>query len=50
MKFHQMVSEGYDTIREMFHERMHVIDATKSIEDVLKATIECLLEIINAHD
>ena len=50
MKFHQMVSEGYDTIREMFHERMHVIDATKSIEDVLKATIECLMEIINAHD
>lgn len=48
-KFHKMVAEGYDCILQKFKERMHVIDATQGINEVLEATVEELVEIISAH-
>ena len=49
MEFHKMVAEGYEIIKERFHERMHVIDANNDIETVLQHTVDCVLEIIKDH-
>lgn len=49
MEFHQMVAQGYDRIKEKFADRMHIVDANKDIDDVLKQTIATLLEIIKPY-
>lgn len=49
MEFHKKVAEGYELIKEKFQDRMHIVDANKSIEEVLQQTVEVLLEIIHAH-
>lgn len=49
MEFHQMVAQGYDQIKEKFSDRMHIVDANKDIDDVLKQTIATLLEIIKPY-
>ena len=49
MEFHKMVAEGYEIIKERFHERMHVIDANNDIETVLQHTVDCVLEIIKDY-
>lgn len=49
MEFHQMVAQGYDQIKEKFADRMHIVDANKDVDDVLKQTIATLLEIIKPY-
>lgn len=49
MEFHQMVAKGYDQIKEKFADRMHIVDANKDVDDVLKHTIATLLEIIKPY-
>lgn len=49
MEFHQMVAQGYDQIKEKFEDRMHIVDANKDVDDVLKQTIATLLEIIKPY-
>ena len=50
MNFHKLVASGYDQVLVMFQERMHVIDATKSIDEVVEATLQAVLEIIKNYD
>lgn len=47
--FHELVAKGYETIKDIFCDRMHVVDANKEIDEVLAATIETLLEIIQPY-
>ena len=49
MEFHQMVAQGYDQIKEKFADRMHIVDANKDVDVVLKQTIATLLEIIKPY-
>ncbi len=48
--FHCRVSEGYEKVREMFAERMIVIDAEADIETVFRETLVKCEELINAHE
>ena len=49
MEFHAMVAQGYDKIKDMFQERMHIIDANQEIHAVLEATVKELLAIITTY-
>lgn len=49
MEFHTMVAQGYELIKEKFHERMHVIDANPDVDTVLEHTMQCIMEIIKHH-
>lgn len=49
MDFHIQVAKGYELIKSIFADRMHVIDANQSIEQVVEATVKELQEIINAY-
>lgn len=44
--FHNKVYEGYQIILHKFKERMHVIDAGLSIEEIVKASIESILRVV----
>ncbi|MDO5027350.1 MAG: dTMP kinase [Tissierellia bacterium] len=44
--YHKRVYEGYQRLIKMGDDKLIIIDASKSIEEVTKATIEKLLEII----
>lgn len=49
MAFHQMVAQGYDKIKEMYADRMHIVDANQELEDVLTDTVHTLLEIVKPY-
>ncbi len=44
--YHQKVYQGYQKVLEKYEDKISVIDASKSIEEVTKSTINKLLEII----
>lgn len=50
MNFHRMVAEGYEKVCKLYPERMHVIDATKTVNEVFQNTLDVLLEIIKSYD
>ncbi len=50
MNFHRMVAEGYEKVCKLYPERMHVIDATKTVDEVFQNTLDVLLEIIKSYD
>ena len=45
--FHHRVSEGYREVLRRFRDRISVIDASKSKEEVIEASMNKLLELIN---
>ena len=49
IKFHKKVAQGYDMIKERYKERMHIIDANQTVEEVEASTLKEVLEIMNAH-
>ena len=49
MKFHKMVAEGYNQIVSLYPERMHLVDATKDIDEVAQDALAQVLEIIKHH-
>ena len=49
IKFHKRVAQGYDMIKERYKERMHIIDANQTVEEVEASTLKEVLEIMNAH-
>lgn len=49
MDFHVSVAQGYDIIKEMYKERMYIIDANQNRSTVLQETLTKLLEIIDTH-
>lgn len=49
MDFHLAVANGYDVIKEKYKERMHIVDANRSIEEVLEDTLHQLVKIIQEH-
>lgn len=48
-EFHKNVADGYDKLKERFKERMHVIDANRSIDVVLQDVLAELQKIVDAH-
>lgn len=42
--FHQRVYEGYQTILQRYQDRMHIVDASKTLEEVQLDTLRILLE------
>ena len=45
--FHHRVSEGYREVLRRFRDRISVIDASKSKEEVIEASMNKILELIN---
>lgn len=45
--FHQRVAQGYETILKRFADRMHIVDASKSIEEVAKAAYNEVIGVVN---
>ena len=45
--FHHRVSEGYREVLRRFRDRISVIDASKSKEEVIEASMNNILELIN---
>lgn len=50
LHFHKLVAQGYDTVLDLYKERMHVIDATKEVDQVVEDTLQAVLEIIKSYD
>lgn len=50
MQFHKLVADGYEQIKQQFAQRMHIVDASQSITEVLDATVATLKEIIGSYD
>lgn len=50
MDFHQMVADGYNQVCELYPERIHVVDANKTVDEVFNNTLNVLLEIIKSYD
>lgn len=48
--FHKRVAEGYEWIKQEFASRMHIIDATKELDEVVKDTLQEVLRIIKEYD
>lgn len=48
--FHQRVREGYEQVNRRYAKRIHVIDAERSVEEVLQETIQTLLSIIQPYE
>lgn len=46
MEFHRKVYEGYLSIAKIFPDRIHLIDASKSIEEVEDRVFECVKKIL----
>ncbi len=47
LEFHNKVRKGYLKLKELFPERIHIIDASKSIEEVTKDCIEQIEKLLN---
>lgn len=47
LNFHNKVREGYLKLKEMFPERIHIIDASKSINEVFNACLKEILKLLN---
>lgn len=48
--FHQMVADGYNQVCELYPERIYVVDANKTVDEVFNNTLNVLLEIIKSYD
>ncbi len=48
--FHQMVAYGYNQVCELYPERIYVVDANKTVDEVFNNTLNVLLEIIKSYD
>lgn len=44
--FHQEVSEGYAKVRDMYQHRMNVVEANQEINQVVKESLDIILELI----
>ena len=47
LEFHNKVRKGYLKLKDLFPERIHIIDASKSIEEVTKNCIEQIEKLLN---
>ena len=47
IEFHHRVSEGYRAVLERFKERIHVIDASRSLDEVVDACLNEVLELVS---
>lgn len=45
--FHQEVSEGYQKVLEKYRYRMHIVDASNSIDQVVEDSLQIILETIS---
>lgn len=45
-KFHQLVAEGYQKVNEKYSDRIHVIDANQSIQEVYEQTYALIKEMV----
>ena len=48
MQFHKDTSEGYQKVREMFKDRIKVVDANNDAETVIADAMKIVKEVINA--
>lgn len=49
MDFHKLVAAGYDLIKEKNKDRMHIVDATQSLDKVVEEALQKAMEIIEEH-
>ena len=47
LEFHNKVRKGYLKLKDLFPQRIHIIDASKSIEEVTKNCIEQIEKLLN---
>ena len=47
IEFHSRVAKGYQTVLEVFNDRMILIDASNQLDVVIELALEKVLEIIN---
>lgn len=50
ISFHERVAKGYEWVKQEFVDRMHIIDATKQLDDVVEDTLQEVLTILNEYD
>lgn len=48
VSFHHLVVEGYKEVLKRFKDRIHVVDASKSIDEVVNESLETIISLI--HD
>ena len=50
ISFHERVAKGYEWVKQEFVDRMHIIDATKQLDDVVEDTLQEVLTILKEYD
>lgn len=48
--FHQRVREGYERVKELYPQRIHVVDAHQSIDEVKEACIREIRMLLKQHE
>lgn len=47
VSFHERVAQGYEQVKQRFHERMIIINAEQELDQVIQATLTAVERIIN---
>ena len=48
--FHQRVREGYERVKELYPQRIHVVDAHQSIDEVKEACIREIRMLLKPYE